>query len=129
MTRPTRWFALVLSLAVFAACGGGGGTIQLSERDSGTSVEAKVGNTLVLTLVANHSTPYHWVLTQAPDPSILVKTSNTYESEGGQPGSGGQEIWKFRARGEGSTALQLVYQSVNGAPNGDRFSISVHVSP
>lgn len=60
---------------------------------------------------------------------MLVKTSNAYESEGDQPGSGGKEIWEFRARGDGATALQLVYRSGNGSPNGDRVSISVHVSP
>jgi predicted secreted protein len=122
-----RRIALLATLVVFVACGGGSGTIQLSERDTGSSVEAKVGTTLVVTLRANHSTPYHWVLTQAPDPNVLVKTSNTYESEGDQAGAGGSEVWKFRARGEGSTALQLNYQSLDGNPTGQRFSISVHV--
>jgi len=121
--------ALLLAAAlVFTACRGYGDvskSVELTERDSGTSVDVKVTQVIIITLEANHSTPFHWVLTQPPDPNVLEKVADTYESEDGPPGTGGHEIWRFRAIGEGATAVQLDYQSLEGQPTGERFSISV----
>lgn len=121
--------ALLLAVAVvFAGCRGYGDvskSVELTERDSGSSIDVKVTDVISVTLRSNQSTPYHWVLTQRPDRSVLETLGSDYESEGDAPGSGGHEIWRFRAVGEGSTALELQYQNLDGTPTGQRFSISV----
>jgi predicted secreted protein len=122
--------ALVLVAAVvLAGCRGYGDVskaVELNERDSGKSIDVFVTQVLIITLPANQSTPYHWVLTQEPNPAVLEKVANTYESEEGPPRTDGSEIWRFRAIGEGGTQLQLDYVSVDGGPpTGDRFSLSV----
>jgi len=122
--------ALTSVALLAAACRGYGDvskSVELTQRDSGSSVDVKVTQVLIITLPANHTTPYHWVLTQAPDPRVLEKVADTYESSPGPPGSGGQEVWRFRAIGEGGTALQLDYRSLEGTPSGQRFSLSVRV--
>jgi predicted secreted protein len=137
MERPDglrrRAFAVAILAAValvVPSCRGFGDvskSVELTQRDSGKSVDVKVTEVLIITLPANHSTPYHWVLTQAPDPQVLEKIANTYVSSPGPPGTGGHEVWRFRAIGEGGTALQLDYQSLEGTPTGQRFSLGVRV--
>ena len=120
---------LLVAAAVLAGCRGYGDVskaVPLNEKDSGKSIDVFVTQVLIITLPANHTTPYHWVLTQEPNPAVLEKVANTYEAEDGPPGTGGSEIWRFRAIGEGSAQLQLDYVAVDGGPaTGDRFSLSV----
>jgi predicted secreted protein len=120
--------ALLLAALVFVGCRGYGDVskaVELSEQDSGSSIVVKVTQVLIITLEANHSTPYRWVLAQEPDPNVLEKVADTYESEDGPPGAGGHEVWRFRAIGEGSANILLTYESLDGSKTGDRFSLSV----
>jgi predicted secreted protein len=116
---------------LFVACNGYGDVskaVNLTELDSGSSVTVKVTQVLIITLRGNHSTPFHSVLTQEPDPNVLESLGSDYDSEGDAPGAGGHEIWRFRAVGEGSANILLTYESLDGSGTpGDRFSLSVRV--
>jgi predicted secreted protein len=119
---------LVTLALVLIGCRGYGDvskSVELTEKDSGRNVDVHVTDVLIITLDANHTTPFHWVLIQVPDPNVLEKVANTYEGSDGPPGTGGQEIWRFRAIGEGSANLELTYESLDGSPTGDRFSLGV----
>ena len=119
---------LLVAAAALAGCRGYGDvskSVELTQRDSGKSVDVHVTDVLIITLSASHTTPFHWVLTQEPDPAVLEKVANTYEASEEPPGTGGQEVWRFRAIAEGSAALQLDCRSLDGEPTGQRFSLSV----
>ena len=94
--------ALTSVALLAAACRGYGDvskSVELTQRDSGSSVDVKVTQVLIITLPANHTTPYHWVLTQAPDPRVLEKVADTYESSPGPPAPAGR-----RCGGSGRSA-------------------------
>jgi predicted secreted protein len=119
---------LLVAAAALAGCRGYGDaskSVELIQRDSGKSVDVHVTDVLIITLSANHTTPFHWVLTQEPDPAVLERFANTYQAPEGSPGTGGEEVWRFRAIAEGSAALELDYRSLGGEPTGQRFSLSV----
>ncbi|OBK25384.1 hypothetical protein A5634_26535 [Mycobacterium asiaticum] len=74
------------------------------------------GDTLKLSLGANHTTPYRWT----PDPKIgdagvLKQNSHKYVSEHtGRVGAPGTEVWMFTALKAGKTTIVASYGSVVG---------------
>ena len=85
-------------------------SVTLSERDSGSTVSVKMGQTLAISLPANPSTGYSWNLTTSPSTTTISKVSNTYQAAPtAVVGSGGLELWQFLALKTGTTSLTLKY--------------------
>jgi inhibitor of cysteine peptidase len=89
-----------------------------------------LGQTFKITLPSNPTTGYSWQLATAPDAAIVAKEGHEYRSNTPvRSGSGGHEIWIFKARGKGRTAISLQYVRPweKGQPPADtsRFEIIV----
>lgn len=73
-------------------------------------ITVKAGETFELVLPSNPSTGYHWDIITESDENILQFVEQNYVAE--QPilaGSGGVEVWTFRAISAGDTTIELGY--------------------
>ena len=93
-------------------------------------VALTVGETLKVSLGANHSTPYRWT----PDPKIgdgaVVKqaTHEYIHGESNRPGAPGTEVWTFTASKVGKTTIVASYGPVVGdGPASCTFTANVTV--
>ena len=82
--------------------------------DPDDSDAIRVGDELVIELPSNPSTGFGWEVQtpSADDESVLELASSEYipdEAAGGMSGSGGTEVFRFRATGVGSTTVLLHY--------------------
>ncbi|HME48303.1 protease inhibitor I42 family protein [Mycobacterium sp.] len=72
-----------------------------------------VGDTLEVSLGANHTTPYKWTAeTQIGDSSIVQQTSHEFVAPNPPPGmvgTPGTEVWTFRALKAGTTTIATEY--------------------
>ncbi|MFH1035894.1 MAG: protease inhibitor I42 family protein [Pseudomonadota bacterium] len=95
-----------------AGCWGGQGKIVVNGDDNPADVKLRRGEPWELSLSANPSTGYQWTLSQPPDKSILALETEAYYPDpqaAGRPGANGRQVFSFRARKSGATALELIY--------------------
>jgi predicted secreted protein len=69
------------------------------------------------------------VLTAGPAGEVLELVGSEYvDPETDLVGAGGEEIWRFRARAEGTTSFALTYmRSFSGETAGEPFDLTVLV--
>ena len=99
----------ILCALLFAGCGNKQASSNNTD-DSG-GLTTKVGDTFVIRLEANHTTGYSWSLVDST-PGIVQKVSDVYEpynTTGNIVGSGGTEIWTFKAIAKGTVTLTFDY--------------------
>lgn len=84
--------------------------------NAGQTLVLKQGQVFKVTLAANHTTGYQWMLAKVPDPKVVKLVTNNYvpdkaEGPGGKRpvGVGGKEIWTFQAMGQGRVLISLHY--------------------
>jgi inhibitor of cysteine peptidase len=77
--------------------------------DPETEIEAEKGTKFVVVLESNPTTGYQWQLAQPADESVVELVSTEYEKKGSEIGSGGTDLWTFKAKGVGNTKLDFVY--------------------
>ena len=70
------------------------------------------GETLNITLPANHSTGYSWSVADIDNDFLVLAQKPTYNSSNanGIVGQTGQETFQFQSIATGQTSLKLVYQ-------------------
>lgn len=103
-------FLLVISAFSLSACGGGSGDEIFQISDPAKQLEASAGNEFKIVIESNPSTGYHWELVDELDGNIVEFVSREYR--GGQeamPGSGGVDVWTFKAVAAGKTHITLGY--------------------
>ncbi len=95
----------------------GGRAINLASADSGTTVSAGVGDTVIIELKANPTTGYSWAAEPAADAAILELKSKKFLTSAQlnpemQPlvGQGGVTTFTYRVAGAGKAAISLVYR-------------------
>jgi inhibitor of cysteine peptidase len=99
--------AVVLSLS---ACGPSGrGARQLSENESGSTVELHTGDTLEVALSGNPTTGYQWEIASGDTKVIKWREKPEYRSDSAAVGSSGMFTFTFEAAAPGQTVLRLVY--------------------
>ena len=73
-------------------------------------IEARVGREFQIALQANPTTGYKWELVESLDESKVKLARSEYRrNEPARVGSGGVEVWTFRAVGAGTTSLSFKY--------------------
>lgn len=73
-------------------------------------VRTRVGQTFTLRLRSNPTTGHLWKMADPPGGGIVEFISREYEAEKtGRVGSGGTEVWIFRAVGAGEARIALKY--------------------
>jgi inhibitor of cysteine peptidase len=95
--------------------------IGLTEADSGTTVSADPGDTIVVRLPENPTTGYRWEVAGGPSPS-----ADDFTSAGTGQGAGGERTLRFTAQ-PGPITLVLKRPWESDKPQAT-FSISVAVS-
>ena len=73
-------------------------------------IAVTVGQEFKLTLPANATTGYQWVLAQPPDEKLVKLLKSDYKRPDGKlVGAGGNMTWNFKALAEGETEMKLNY--------------------
>ncbi|MDQ5988690.1 MAG: hypothetical protein CSYNP_04451 [Syntrophus sp. SKADARSKE-3] len=73
-------------------------------------IRAPLGETFTITLPSNPTTGYQWQLAQPLDNRIVSEAGHEYRPDKpARIGSGGREIWTFRASGMGRAVISMQY--------------------
>jgi inhibitor of cysteine peptidase len=73
-------------------------------------ITVKAGQEFKLTLHANATTGYQWLLAKAPDERLVRLLGSEYKRlDSKLMGAGGEMVWKFQALAEGKTEISLNY--------------------
>lgn len=83
------------------------------------AVTVTAGKPFTLQLRANHTTPYRWALTAAPDPAVARLDGSAYRSDRagrGVAGIGGVECWTFDAVAPGETLIGFENRYLGATP-------------
>lgn len=80
------------------------------------NVTLAVGNTLIVKLGSNYTTPYRWSPDmKIADPAIIKQNSHEFvQPTSDALGAPGTEVWKFTALKPGSTTITTSYTSFVG---------------
>lgn len=74
-------------------------------------IQVRQGEVFKVILKANHSTGYSWQWENKTDTSIVDSVYVDYVlSDKAITGSGGNEIWEFRAKKKGEQKLIMIYK-------------------
>lgn len=106
-------------------------TVTLTKADAGSSVKARRGDIVVISLPENATTGYTWALDNL-DPNILRFKDSTYSlSAGGGIGGGGIRTFTFNAINVGGVNLNLKLRRewTGDASIIDRYSATINVVP
>lgn len=102
---------LLMIALTLTGCGGKPTESPVDElviSDPGKSIEVAAGNEFKIIIDSNPSTGYHWELIGNLDETKIEFVSKDYHAD--EPvlaGSGGQDIWTFKALAAGVTKIVL----------------------
>jgi inhibitor of cysteine peptidase len=88
----------------------------LTQSEISQTVTLAVGNTLIVQLGSNYTTPYRWNPdTKIGDSSIIKQLSHEFEQPASDAlGAPGTEVWTFTALKPGTTTVRTAYTSFVG---------------
>jgi inhibitor of cysteine peptidase len=132
---------LLITALALAGCGGQptpapveepanndpGGGDQLVISDPGKSIEVTAGNEFKIIINSNPSTGYHWELIGNLDETKVQFVSKDYRAdEPVMPGSGGSDVWTFKALAAGETKIVLGnYPPGEGQPDVQEVTFTI----
>jgi len=102
----------IIFILIFTACSISNKT-AFTEKDNGTSVNFKKGDSFQVKLESNQTTGYSWKLSDKTDEGIIAIISSIYETSSNDKdiaGAGGFETFSFKAVNTGKTRLLLEYE-------------------
>jgi inhibitor of cysteine peptidase len=124
----------LLFVAALALTACGGKPTEMSEphleiSDPGKSIEVAAGSEFKIIIESNPSTGYQWKMMNELDESILQFVSMDYRAdEPVMPGSGGADVWIFKAIAAGETKIVLGhYPPGQGEPAAQEITFTVIV--
>ena len=83
---------------------------ELVISDPAHQLEAEAGKEFKIILDSNPTTGYHWEVMGELDESVVVFVSKNYKADGLQvTGSGGKDVWVFKAIAAGEATITLGY--------------------
>jgi inhibitor of cysteine peptidase len=103
----------IVILALSACSAATAQPLNVDDSYNGKEIEMHTGDTFTVTLDSNPSTGFKW-LTQIGDPSVVGTVDNKFvaSTPAGQaplPGTGGYEVWTFKALKAGKTTISMEY--------------------
>jgi inhibitor of cysteine peptidase len=110
-------FYLVICAFALSACGGDDNDDIFQISDPARQLEAAAGNEFKIVIDSNPSTGYHWELVEELDESVVEFVSREYRAD--EPvlaGSGGVDVWTFKALAAGETHITLGYYPPSNDP-------------
>lgn len=110
-------FLFALSALVLASCRGGGSDEIFQISDPARQLEAAAGSEFKIVIESNPTTGYHWELVDELNEDIVQFVSREYRAVGDViPGSGGVDVWTFKAIAAGETEIVLGYYPPSNDP-------------
>jgi inhibitor of cysteine peptidase len=100
---------LILCASLFMGCSSK--QAGSNNADNSSKLNLKAGDSFIIRLESNPTTGYSWSLAE-PLSEILQKVSNVYEpykTDRNVVGSGGTEVWTFKAVSKGNVTLIFQY--------------------
>lgn len=117
-----------------AGAGAGAGAVRATEAQNGAAVRVPPGSRLLVSLPANGTTGFAWVVARSP--KTLRHVGDDYgaaPSSAEAPalaGGDGRQTLTFQATAEGTGVLRLVYrQPWRGGSTGETYSLRVDSRP
>ena len=96
---------ITLLAALLAAC-----TRTTRPSDPLVTIDTQVGKEFKVVLESNPTTGYHWEIVGDLDKNLVELVSKDYKADQPQlTGSGGVDIWTFKAVGPGEATIKLGY--------------------
>ncbi|MBI5962429.1 MAG: protease inhibitor I42 family protein [Chloroflexi bacterium] len=97
--------------------------------DPSKILEAAIGNEFKIIIDSNPTTGYHWEIIGEVEKTIVEFISKDFKGdEPAMPGSGGVDIWAFRAVGAGETHITLGYYPPSNDPVGPQQTVTFTVT-
>ncbi len=121
--------ALLVGLSwMMAGCQGPGrSTVALTRADHDRVVQVVRGDILTVRLPGNPTTGYRWE-PEERDESPLHLIDSTYQAAYPERvGSGGDFVFRFRARAKGETRLRLIYARSWETGAADEFEVTIQI--
>ena len=110
---PVIRTALLLSLALLAACAQTPSSVTLEQKQQGKCpLSLQVGQQFILRLPSNPTTGFRWLLRDAAPQVLQSLGPEVYSNpeDAGLVGSAGRSTWRFQAKQPGEGRLLLTYQ-------------------
>ena len=103
-------------------------TIGVTRAEDGASIDARVGDPIVVRLSDNPTTGYRWELEPVAGEQLLLDDAG-YEASSRAIGSGGVATWTLRAAAAGTSTIRLKrWRPWEGDSSVlDRFAVTVQV--
>lgn len=103
-------------------------TLELTKADDGTTVTARVHDTVRLTLAANRTTGFRWSIA-VDDPAVLDVSGDDHAPRGEAPGAAGTTVFTLAARAPGTTRLRATLARAweRGAAPAESVAVTVVV--
>jgi inhibitor of cysteine peptidase len=122
-TYMKKIMTLLFITALISACSRASATEaptavpQLNISDPAKNLEATAGNEFKIIIDSNPTTGYHWEIVGELDANVIEFISNDFRgSEPVIPGSGGVDVWVFKAVAAGETHITLGYYPPSNDP-------------
>lgn len=109
------FFTLLTFTFILSACRADPSDLQIT--DPAQPISAVADEEFTIVLDSNPTTGYHWEFVTEPDASMVEFVSRDYVA--GQPvttGSGGVDVWTFKAVAAGETQITLGYYPPSNDP-------------
>jgi inhibitor of cysteine peptidase len=103
------WIAICVALTVVGCARQAPAPLEVGAGDNGTSESLAPGQELKITLDSNPTTGYRWAIDGELPAQLLQEAEPVYTAGSTAIGSGGAEVWSFKAQGSGEGTLELKY--------------------
>jgi inhibitor of cysteine peptidase len=83
--------------------------LELTETDSGRSIEITLGTSIVLRLTSQRSTGYTWIIDEVDNEILVPDGEPQYAAGNNRLGAEESLLWSFKSVSSGETTLKLIY--------------------
>ena len=104
--------AALLAMTVVGAAGCTGSTptpLELTQKDSGSTKQLAVGQTMKISLDSNPTTGYRWGIDSELPPQLQQVGEPIFTPSSSAMGASGTEVWTFSGKSAGNGELKLKY--------------------
>jgi predicted secreted protein len=121
-----KW-ARFLGIFLILGCGGTASSGEKGNADYSEkirTIQVKVGEGFTIRLEANETTGYTWRGNELFDRSYLEFTGSPYQpAQPQRPGSGGEQLYYFKALKAGTTQIRLTHKRSWEATSSDKIMV------
>lgn len=110
-----KFIPFLIITILLTACGNSDGK-TLSVTDPSQPISVQAGDEFQIVIESNPTTGYHWEIVGELDGSLQFISKEYSGSQTNAVGSGGLDMWKFKATAPGETSITLGYYPPSNEP-------------